>query len=176
MAWYRGPEVPRGNRREGAGAGMRVTYVVTLHAPVDQVWKVLLDPAQIAGCIPGCDVLHPIGEGEYEAVMQVGVGSVKGTFRSKISLRDLQPPDSYRMVVAGQSTIGLVGGEGLITLKDASGSTLITVDGDAMVGGTLAAVGQRMLAGAFRLMMAQFFGCVGKKVALDAGAGATGSL
>ncbi|MBI4497517.1 MAG: carbon monoxide dehydrogenase subunit G [Chloroflexi bacterium] len=143
---------------------MKVTHTVLVNAPVDQVWKVLLDPQQIAGCIPGCDGLTPLGEDQYEAVMRVGVGSVKGTFRSKISLRDIQPPSSYRMVVEGQGAIGVVNGEGLISLAAEGAATHITVDGDANVGGTIAAVGQRMLAGAARIMMTQFFGCLARKV------------
>src|SRR5207253_2704810 len=46
---------------------MKVTHSVTLDAPVDQVWKVLLDPNEIAACIPGCEGLEPVGENQYHA-------------------------------------------------------------------------------------------------------------
>ena len=142
---------------------MKVTHTVTLQAPVDQVWKVLLDPNELAGCIPGCDGLTPIGDDQYEAVMKVGVGAVRGTFRSKVSLRDIQPVSSYRMMVEGQGAAGVVSGEGLITLTPEGDGTIITVDGDANIGGTVAAVGQRMLTGAARMLMTQFFTCIEKK-------------
>lgn len=143
---------------------MKVTHTVTLNAPVDKVWKVLLDPNEIAGCIPGCEGLTPVGNDQYEAVMRVGVGAVRGTFRSKVSLKDITPTTSYRMSVEGQGNAGLVNGEGLISLAPEGAGTLITIDGDANIAGTIAAVGQRMLTGAARMMMNQFFGCIGKKV------------
>lgn len=143
---------------------MNVTHQVTLNAPVDKVWKVLLDPQQIAGCIPGCEGLNPLGDDQYEAVMRVGVGAVRATFRSKVSLKDIQEPTSYRMVVEGQGNAGMVSGEGKISLAADGPNTIISVDGDANIAGTIAAVGQRMLTGAARKMMNDFFGCIGKKI------------
>ena len=144
---------------------MNITHTVALNAPPEKVWAVLADPNEIAECIPGCEGLNPLGGGQYEAVLRVGVGAVRGTFRGKISLRDQQPPVSYRLAVEGQGAAGVVNGEGLIRLTPEGGATVVTVEGDATVGGAVAAVGQRMLTGAARMLMTQFFDNVGRKVA-----------
>ena len=43
--------------------------------------------------------------------------------------------------------------------------TLVKVDGEAQVGGTIARVGQRLLGGVNRMMMDKFFTCLQKAAA-----------
>jgi carbon monoxide dehydrogenase subunit G len=53
--------------------------------------------------------------------------------------------------------IGFVKGEGLLKLWPAEGGTEVSYEGDAQVGGTIAAVGQRLIDGTAKMMIKRFF-------------------
>ena len=90
----------------------------------------------------------------------MGVGSIKGAYQAKISLSDLVPERSYRLGIEGNGSPGFVRGEVLITLEEQDGKTLVRIDGEAQVGGTIARVGQRLIASVNKMMMDRFFACI----------------
>ena len=62
------------------------------------------------------------------------------------------------MIVEGAGKVGFLKGEGLINLNpSAAGGTDLTYDGDVQVGGTIAAVGQRMIDTTAKMMIRKFF-------------------
>ena len=141
-------------------ASMKVTGTYTFNAPAAQVWDTLMDPQVLAGCIPGCEGLEPTGEGAYQAVINVGIGPVRGRYNAKIMLLDRVPPRSYRLVIEGNGSIGFANGEAQVTLVDEDGRTTVNVDSDAQAGGTVARVGQRMMGSVAKGMLDRFFGCL----------------
>ena len=139
---------------------MDVKGSYSFDAPVARVWELLLDPQSLSQCMPGCEALTPIGDDRYEATMSVGVGTIKGTYSAKITIADRLPMRSYRLIVEGEGRPGFMRGEATISLEEAEGKTLVRVDGDAQVGGTIARVGQRLLGSANKMMMDRFFKCL----------------
>ena len=144
---------------------MEVKAEYIFEAPVDRVWQVLLDPDSLERCMPGCEGLEPVSEGQYQAVLSVGVGAIRGTYRATITVADQEPMRSYRLIVEGNGTPGFVRGEARVSLEDNEGKTVVRVDGDAQVGGTMARVGQRLIGSVNRMMMDQFFNCLQKAAA-----------
>jgi carbon monoxide dehydrogenase subunit G len=128
-----------------------------LSAPRQKVWAAFLDPAQLATAMPGCEKLEAVGEGEYRAVLKIGVAAVKGTFEGKVKLSDLKPPSRYKMAVEGSGGPGFVRGEATMELADIEGGTRISYSADVQLGGLIASVGQRMLGGVAKMMLDQFF-------------------
>ena len=61
------------------------------------------------------------------------------------------------MTLNGQGPTGFVSGEGAITLSEDGDGTLVTVEAEAQVGGTIAQIGSRMIQTAVRMLMGQFF-------------------
>ena len=143
---------------------MKVTASYQFNATAPKVWAVLTDPKSLSGCIPGCEGLDPLGNDEYQAVMSVGVGPVRGRYNAKISMHDQVPNQSYRLVVQGSGTTGFINGQGVITLAEDGGKTTVHVEGESQVGGTVARVGQRMMDSVAKMLMDQFFGCLQKAV------------
>ena len=129
-------------------------------APAARVWEVMLDPDVIAKCMPGCEKLTPLGNDQYEAIISVGVGAVRGSYTARITVADQVPMHSYRLVVEGTGAPGFVRGVAHISLEDQGERTLVKVDGDAQVGGTVARVGQRLIGNVNRMMMDRFFTCL----------------
>ena len=115
------------------------------------------DPEVLARAIPGCESLEKIGENEYKMKMKMALASISGAFEGKVRITDQTPPTSFRLIVEGSGKIGFVKGDGLLKLAAAEGGTEVTYDGDAQVGGTMAAVGQRLIDGTAKMMIKKFF-------------------
>jgi hypothetical protein len=118
----------------------------------------LLDPAVLADCMPGCQQLVAAGENRYEMKMKVALAALSGDFHGTISIEDPDPPKSYRLLVDGIGRIGFLKGHGDLRLTAEGGAnTVVSYSGDVSAGGTLAAVGQRLLDTTARMMIRRFF-------------------
>ena len=73
-------------------------------APKDKVWASLNDPEVLKKCIPGCQSLEMSSPTEMTATVIFRVGPVKATFGGKVTLSDLDPPNSYR--ISGEGSGG----------------------------------------------------------------------
>ena len=107
--------------------------------------------------MPGCESMTEAGPDQYEAVMKVGVASVKGTYKGKVAIKDKQVPAHYVLSGEGSGGPGFMQGDVAIDLEELSGQTVLKYSADAKVGGLIASVGQRMLSGVTRMMVDQFF-------------------
>ena len=141
---------------------MKFTGENVLNAPIDQVWDALLDPAVLVRTIPGCSRLEATGENSYDMTVTAGVAAIKGTYAGTCRLHDLEPHQSLMMDLQGAGAPGTIGAKVAVAFHDAGdGSTRITYDADAVVGGMVGGVGQRMLTSVSRKMAGEFFGNVG---------------
>lgn len=131
----------------------------------DAVWNFLTDANRISECLPGCEKLTQTGEGAYDLQMRFGVGSISGVFSGSIRLHDLHPTSEYQMTVNGTGSPGFVNGEGTVRLTSNDTGTLLQYSGDVSAGGAIASLGQRMIGGAARMVIDQFFKCVAGKLA-----------
>jgi carbon monoxide dehydrogenase subunit G len=132
--------------------------------PAQAVWEFLTDANRLAVCLPGCEKLQQTGEGAYDLQMRFGVGAISGVFTGAIRLHGLQPPTEYRMTVDGSGAPGFVKGEGVVQLAPEEGKTMLRYSGDVSAGGPIASLGQRMIGGAARMAIDQFFKCVAGKL------------
>jgi carbon monoxide dehydrogenase subunit G len=140
---------------------LSATYV--FNAPIETVWALLMDTGRIAGCLPGCTGLRPIGEDRYEAELAVVVAAISGNFKGTVALKDKDAPRSYRLLVEGSGRPGFVKGTAQISLTPNDAQTTVQIEADAEAGGMIARVGQRLLEGVGRMMMDRFFGCLSKQ-------------
>ncbi|PYS54174.1 MAG: carbon monoxide dehydrogenase [Acidobacteria bacterium] len=128
------------------------------------IWGFLTDANRIAECLPGCEKLVKTGEDSYQMQMRIGFGAISGAFTGDIRLHDLRPSSEYQMTVNGSGAPGFVKGEGKIQLSPDGSGTLLQYSGDVSAGGAIASVGQRMIGGAARMVIDQFFKCVSGKL------------
>ena len=143
---------------------MDISATYIFDAPAEKVWNTLMDPAALAACVPGCQSLEPTGENEYQAVVNVGVGPVRGNFTARVAITETNPFNSYRLSLSGNSNIGFGSGESVVTLEEAEGKTTVRVDSQAQAGGTVARVGQRMMESVARGLLDRFFSCLQETV------------
>jgi carbon monoxide dehydrogenase subunit G len=137
---------------------MKFTGENTLHAPVEKSWDALLDPAVLVRTIPGCERLEATGENAYAMTVTAGVAAIKGTYSGSCVLSDLTPHESLVMKLDGAGAPGTIGATVDVRFAPAGdGATTISYDADAVVGGMVGGVGQRMLTSVSRRMAGEFF-------------------
>jgi carbon monoxide dehydrogenase subunit G len=123
-----------------------------------------MDPVRIASCIPGCEGLEPDGPGRYKTTIAVGMAAITGTYDGTVTITDKVDATSYRLAVEGQGRAGYVKGSAVISLRADAGNTIVTVAGTAQTGGTIARLGQRLIASAAKMMQDRFFACMQSKL------------
>ena len=136
---------------------MKLTGVYTVPGPPERAYALLQDPAVLARCMPGCESLDRIAENEYAMRMKMVMASISGQFDGRVRIADLNPPQSFRLVVEGSGKIGFVKGDGLLTLGPDGPGTSVRYEGDVNVGGTIANVGQRLVETTARMLIKRFF-------------------
>jgi carbon monoxide dehydrogenase subunit G len=98
------------------------------------------------------------GENEFLAVATNRVGPVKATFKGKVRLTDLDPPNGYKISGEGDGGIaGFAKGGASVNLTEKDGGTLLTYNVEAQIGGKLAQLGQRLVNGAAKKLADDFF-------------------
>ena len=143
---------------------MDITGTYTFTAPPDKVWSLLMDPASIASCIPGCDRLDPDGVDRYKAAITIGMAAITGHYEGTVTISDKVAPSSYTLMVEGQGRPGFVKGTVTIALRADGANTIVDVNGTAQTGGTIARLGQRLIGSAAKMMQDRFFACMQSKL------------
>jgi 2-furoyl-CoA dehydrogenase large subunit len=141
----------------GRGLAVSGTGQAVVAASPETVWETLLDPAKLAAVIPGCHALEPVGDNAFRAEVSLGVGPVRGRFVADIALSDLTPPSSVTLSGGLKGPLGESRGGGHVRLEAIEQGTRVTYDYEVDIGGKVAAVGGRMLEGAARAVVGQFF-------------------
>jgi hypothetical protein len=136
---------------------MKFTGENTLAAPVEQAWDALLDPAVLVRTIPGCERLEATGQNAYAMTVTAGVASIKGTYAGSCQLTDLVEHESLVMKLDGAGAPGTIGATVNVRFAPEGSSTRVSYDADAVVGGMIGGVGQRMLSSVSRRMAGEFF-------------------
>lgn len=140
---------------------MKVTGSAVLHASPDAVYAALTDPAVLSSTIPGCESLTALGDDRYQMTVTAGVASIKGSYDGEVSLHDKQVPSSFVLKAKGAGAPGTIAVTVPVTISDVGdGTSRLDYDADAIVGGMVGGVGQRMLTSVSKKMAGQFFGAV----------------
>jgi 2-furoyl-CoA dehydrogenase large subunit len=155
--------------QEASGAGKRGALTgegeVVLSAPVADVWRRLIDANELAAIVPGCRRLTQDGPDRYSAEVVIGVAGIRGTYDAHIEMRDKREPHSVRLIGKATGALGFGSGSGFVTLvPEGEGRTRLKYSFEADVGGKVASVGQRMLGSVTRVLVAQFFRALQKRI------------
>jgi 2-furoyl-CoA dehydrogenase large subunit len=158
------------DRDQKRSRGLRGQGEAIVDAPAEQVWNMLLDPATLKAVIPGCHAVQKISDTHFRADVTLGIGPVKGRYRADVKLSDLDPPHAVTLGGSADGALGFGSGEGRITLGAIeSGGSVIRYEYEAAIGGRVASIGGRLLDGAARVIIGQFFA----SLARQAGGGAS---
>jgi carbon monoxide dehydrogenase subunit G len=153
---------------------VKISGANVIDQPVEKVWDALLDPRVLVATIPGCERLEATGDHQYAMTVTAGVAAIKGTYNGSCALSDLQEHQSLVMRLTGAGAPGTIDATVNVQFSEpAPGQTQVAFDADAVVGGMVGGVGQRMLSSVSKRMAGEFFGNVGR--AITGGPAASGA-
>jgi uncharacterized protein len=152
---------------------MEMTGEQLIPAPQADTWAALNDPEILKSCIPGCETIERTGENEYVVQLTARVGPVAAKFKGRMTLSNIQAPDSYSIAFEGQGGVaGFAKGGADVSLAAEGHGTRLSYAVKANVGGKLAQIGSRLVDAAANKVANDFFVAFNEKVGQPAHAGA----
>jgi uncharacterized protein len=102
--------------------------------------------------------------GLFHITLKVGIPGAQGTYKGRSEIVEPVQDQSFKLKLEGRGAGGFLKGEGVLSCEDSPEGTLIRYFGEAQVGGLFASVGQRLVEGAARQIISQFFQSFAKSV------------
>jgi uncharacterized protein len=133
-------------------------------APREAVYEALLDPHVLRATIPGCEAFEATGPGAYKITLKVGIAAIRGVYDGTVQVAEESPPESYRLLVTGGGKTGKVQGDATMTLEEEGAVTVVRYIAEMSAQGSIARLGNRVLTGAAKLLLGQFFKAMERQV------------
>ncbi len=137
---------------------MKLSGSYQINLPKEKVWEALNDPEILKQAIPGCEEFTKNSDTEFTAKATNKIGPFNASFTGDVELKDLNPPNSYKISGSGNSPVGFASGEASVKLEDENGGTKLIYEVEANVGGKIAQVGARLIDMTAKKMADIFFG------------------
>ena len=132
------------------------SYLINLSK--EKVWEALNNPEILKKAIPGCEEFTKNSDTEFTAKATNKIGPFNASFTGDVELKDLNPPNSYKITGSGNSPVGFASGEAFVKLEDNDQGTKLIYEVEANVGGKIAQVGSRLIDMTAKKMADIFFG------------------
>lgn len=129
-----------------------------ISAAPDKVWAFVTDPGRVGRCFPELVDVTVHDPTHFDAVVRVGVGPVRGSFKLKVEMEPDEAAQKVGLKISGGgfgSAVDLTAGAEIV----ASGADATTLkwSGRAVPRGPIAAVGGRVLDAQAQKLIAQAF-------------------
>ena len=159
------PPRPAEARPAGEGRGLHGAGEARFKADPARLWGMLLDADTLAAVIPGVHAVEKVSQTHFRAEVTIGIGPVKGRYQAEIELSDLEPPQAVTLTGRAAGALGFGQGTGRVMLAVDGDGTLLRYHYSARIGGKVASIGGRLLDGAARVLVRQFFGALRQRAA-----------
>ena len=124
---------------------MKLSGSYQINLEKQKVWEALNDPEILKKSIPGCEEFKKDSETEFSATAKNKIGPFNASFTGTIELKDINAPNSYKIIGSGNSPVGFASGEADVKLEERDGGTKLIYNVEANVGGKIAQVGSRLI-------------------------------
>lgn len=131
------------------------------------MWSALQNPAVLVCTIPGCERLEETGPDTYRMMVTAGVASIKGVYQGEVALSEPDAPQRFVLRARGQGAPGTVDAVVEVRLSEVEGGTRVDYDAEAVIGGMIGGVGQRMLSSVAKKTAKDFFAAVESHLVLN---------
>ena len=137
---------------------MKLSGSYQINLSKEKVWEALNNPEILKKAIPGCEEFTKNSDTEFTAKATNKIGPFNASFTGDVELKDLNPPNSYKITGSGNSPVGFASGEAFVKLEDNEQGTKLIYEVEANVGGKIAQVGSRLIDMTAKKMADIFFG------------------
>ena len=146
---------------------MKLSGSYQINLEKQKVWEALNDPEILRQAIPGCEEFTKNSDTEFTAKATNKIGPFNASFTGDVELKDLNPPNSYKISGSGNSPVGFASGEASVKLEDHQNGTKLIYEVEANVGGKIAQVGSRLIDMTAKKMADIFFGKFSELISTD---------
>ena len=137
---------------------MKLSGSYQINLEKQKVWEALNNPEILRKSIPGCEEFTKDSDTEFSATATNKIGPFNASFTGTIELKDINAPNSYKIVGSGNSPVGFASGEAEVKLEDHNEGTKLIYTVEANVGGKIAQIGSRLIDMTAKKMADIFFG------------------
>jgi uncharacterized protein len=149
---------------------MKLTNEITVPAPIDEAWALILDVERVAPCLPGASV-EQAEDDQYKGSMKVKIGPIVSTFEGTLKI-DEADEEAHRAVLNAKARDSRGKGSAnatiTSTLAPADEGTQVTVETDLRVTGPAASFGRGVMQDVSAMLMTQFADCLATKLGHEA--------
>ena len=130
-----------------------------VEAPVDVVWRYIMDPHQVVTCMPGAALEQVVDEHTFLGSVKVKVGAITTSYKGRVGFTQVDAQQHYiQMVAEGRETgggmaKGALSGR-LRALSD--GRTEVVAEASVDLTGRIMQVGRGMIQGVAQQVFKQF--------------------
>ena len=137
---------------------MKLSGSYQINLEKQKVWEALNNPEILRKSIPGCEEFTKDSDTEFSATATNKIGPFNASFTGTIELKDINAPNSYKILGSGNSPVGFATGEAEVKLEDHNEGTKLIYTVEANVGGKIAQIGSRLIDMTAKKMADIFFG------------------
>jgi uncharacterized protein len=147
---------------------MNFDNTFTVAAPIDEVWKAMLDVERVAPCVPGAQVLEQTGDNAYKVAIKVKLGPVSMTYSGDVEIVE-QDDVARRAVMSAKAKESRGQGTADATvemrLSQENGATQGAIHTDVAISGRAAAMGQGIISDVSARLIDTFAGNLAQMLA-----------
>ena len=133
-------------------------------APVESVWKYLIDPQRVVHCLPGAELLEQQDERTFLGAIKVKVGPLAMSYKGQAKFTEINEETHQVRMVGDAREVGGSGSTKVSMLSTvsplASGGCEVLVNADIDLVGKIVQFGRGMIEEVSRQMFRQFSTCV----------------
>ena len=150
-------------------AAMKLHYSGSEHfdSPPEKVWKFVCDPEKVASCLPDVQRLEIIDENNFDAVVKVGIGPIKGKFKLSIGLYPDRAKQHMVITLKGKGLGNSVDLTAASDIVGRAGGTQLDWQGTADIHGPVARLGGKILDGKADELIKHVFADVNQRIKAD---------
>jgi carbon monoxide dehydrogenase subunit G len=150
---------------------IRETFQV--QAPIDAVWRFVMDPDQVVACMPGAELEQVVDDHTFLGRVKVKLGAITTSYKGRIQFTEVdEEGHTVRMVAEGRETGGGTAkgtmSSRLRTLPD--GQTEVVAEASVDLTGRVMQVGRGMIQGVSHQLFEQFVASTRQRLEGAAGA------
>lgn len=151
--------------------GFKIEERFEVQAPVERVWKYLIDPARVVVCIPGAELLESQDDQTFLGAVKVKVGPITMSYKGTVKFTEIDEQNhEVKMVGEGREASG-AGSAKVAMLSRVTplenGSVQVTVEADMDLVGKIVQFGRGMIQEVSKQLFRQFSACVKQHLEIE---------
>jgi carbon monoxide dehydrogenase subunit G len=127
---------------------MEIDSSFSVVAPIETVWKVLMDFDRVASAVPGAEILNRLSDDALQVGMKVKLGPVTLQYKGLVNITEIDT-SAHRAVFDGKAQEtrgqGTVDGSATLALSEADGTTTGSVHAELSLSGKAASMGKSII-------------------------------